>query len=82
MDKVSRQEEDYKSAFIIKMQREGTPYLFDYLGETEETPGEVVHHIALRVGAEGEILSRGSGPSKKAADQMAAQCALRLLADR
>lgn len=82
MDKVSRQEEDYKSAFIIKMQREGTPYLFDYLGETEETPGEVVHHIALRVGAEGEILSRGSGPSKKAADQMAAQSALRLLADR
>ena len=76
---VSRQEEDYKSTFIIRMQKEGMPYLFDYLGETEEAPGEVTHHVALRVGADGVVLSEGSGPSKKAADRMAARTALRLL---
>lgn len=76
LDTVSRSEEDYKSSFIIQMQRDRTPYLFDYIGETEETPGEVRHHVALKAGAPLQILAEGSGPSKKSADQDAARQAL------
>lgn len=76
LDTVSQTVEDYKSSFIILMQKDGTPYLFDYIGETEETPGEVRHHVALKAGAPLRILAEGSGPSKKAADQDAARQAL------
>lgn len=79
LDKVSRQEEDFKSSFIIRMQREGTPYLFDYMGETEDAPGEVRHHVALKAGTPLRILAEGDGTSKKSADQDAARQALETL---
>lgn len=82
LDTVSRRDEDYKSAFIIRMQREGTPYLFDYLGETEETPGEVRHRVALRAGDPLQLLAEGVGPTKKEAAREAARLALEQLPPR
>lgn len=79
LDTVSRIEEDYKSSFIILMQKSGQDYLFDYLGETEAAPGEALHHVALKIGSPLITIAEGSGHSKKAADQAAARLALETL---
>lgn len=79
LERVTPEMEDPKSAFIIRMQQSHTPYLFDYLGETEPKPGVVRHHVALRMGDPLVVIAEGSGPSKKAADRAAARAALERL---
>lgn len=79
VESVSSKEEDYKTEFIILMQKHKIDYSFEYLGSSMDTDNRITHHCSLNVGPQSEALASGEGPSKKSAHQDAAHKALALI---
>ncbi len=77
VESVSTKEEDYKTEFIILMQKHKVDYDFEYLGATMTAPNRIIHHCRLAIGPDRETIATGEGTSKKNAHQDAAQKALK-----
>lgn len=77
LDRVEVEGQDFKTSLQEVLQASGRPTPRYRVQATEGPPHEPVFHVDLVV--EGEVLARGSGGSKKEAEQRAARQALRAL---
>ena len=80
LKKVSEKEEDFKTEFIILMQKHKIPYDFEYLGTRASGKGLIRHCFRLRIGANGYLIAEGDGSNKKAAHQAVSRMALETIA--
>lgn len=76
VEAVSTREEDYKTEFIILMQKHKIDYAFEYDGSTTAEDNRIIHYCRLVLGENKVCLATGEGSSKKNAHQDAAQKAL------
>lgn len=76
METVSLKEEDFKTEFIILMQKNKIPYSYKYLGNRLTKEGTISHKFQLLVGADDEIIAEGEAGNKKAAHQLISRIAL------
>lgn len=72
-------ETDYKTEFIVMMQKEKLPFEFDTTSNFEEKEKKYIHSCTLLFGSRSTPLSTGVGNSKKEAHQKAAKEALELI---
>ena len=79
METVSRKEEDYKTEFIILMQKHKIPYTYSYIGNRISDKGVILHRFQLLIGSENEAISEGEAGNKKAAHQLVSRIALEKL---
>lgn len=76
---LSKKEEDYKTEFIILMQKHKIKYDFAYIDSSYEKGVGVLHRCQLLIGPDGQSIATGIGSSKKIAHQNAAKDALKVL---
>lgn len=79
MEKVSKKEEDFKTEFIILMQKNKVPYLYDYMGNYLTSGGFISHKFRLLIGSDNFVVAEGEAGSKKAAHQIVSRIALERL---
>lgn len=82
LKRVSVREEDYKTEFIILMQKEKIPFEFVHLDSRPHPKYNIIHRCTLLAGSKMHPIATGSGTSKKVAHQNAAKDALRLFQKR
>ncbi|MDO5035663.1 MAG: ribonuclease III domain-containing protein [Porphyromonas sp.] len=75
--RVYYQEEDYKTEFIILMQRQKIPYRFVHLDSRPHPKYNILHRSEIQVGSPFQRLTVGVGTNKKIAHQNAAKDALK-----
>ncbi len=80
LDRVEVEGKDFKTSLQEILQAKGRPTPRYRIQATEGPPHRPLFHVDLLV--EGELLARGSGGSKKEAEQRAARQALRSLASK
>lgn len=76
---ISKKEEDYKTEFIILMQKHKIKFNFAHIDSHFEKGQGIIHRCELLVGPEEVSIATGVGTSKKIAHQNAAKEALRKL---
>lgn len=76
---VSKKEEDYKTEFIILMQKHKIKFEFAHLDTHFERNKGMIHRCQLLVGEDNIPISTGVGTSKKITHQNAAKDALKLI---
>lgn len=79
VSKVAKKEEDYKTEFIIIMQRHKIEYKFEHLDSTYRKDVGMIHRCELLIGPDLRGITTGVGTSKKIAHQNAAKDALTIL---
>ncbi|MDN4753534.1 ribonuclease III domain-containing protein [Porphyromonadaceae bacterium W3.11] len=76
---ISKKEEDYKTEFIILMQKHKIRFNFAHIDSHLEKGQGIIHRCALLIGPDEVSIATGIGTSKKIAHQNAAKDALRIL---
>lgn len=76
MEKVSQKEEDFKTEFIILMQKHKIPYSYSYLGSRLTESGAISHKFQLLIGPHNTLMAEGEAGNKKAAHQIVSRLAL------
>lgn len=75
---ISKKEEDYKTEFIILMQKHKIVYDFSHIDSRIEKGQGIIHRCELLVGPDNQSIATGVGSSKKIAHQNAAKDALKV----
>lgn len=76
---ISKKEEDFKTEFIILMQKHKIKYDFAYIDSSYEKGVGLMHRCQLLIGEDNQRIATGVGTSKKIAHQNAAKDALKVL---